>query len=85
VKHARKFGCNRDESFRIEKSSSSSARFRFSYSLQNIFRQAADSDNPVGANNFGSCLEKGEGIDKDIDRAVRDLSKGSISIPSCWT
>jgi hypothetical protein len=34
------------------------------------FRIAADSGNLDGANNFGACLERGEGIDADAKRAV---------------
>jgi TPR repeat protein len=39
------------------------------------FQKKADPNNPVGASNFDCCLEKGEGIDKDIDRAVRYYPK----------
>jgi hypothetical protein len=54
-----------------------------SHWLQNIFR------NPqiqtirlvqttlVDANNFGCCLETGEDVDKDIDRAGRDYEKSA--------
>jgi TPR repeat protein len=34
--------------------------------------KAANSNNADGANSLGCCLEKGEGIEKDIDQAVQN-------------
>jgi TPR repeat protein len=35
-----------------------------------FFKKAADSDDANGMNSFGCCLERGQGVDPDIDWAV---------------
>jgi TPR repeat protein len=35
-----------------------------------FFKKSADSNNPGGMNSFGCCLERGQGVDQDIDQAI---------------
>jgi TPR repeat protein len=35
-----------------------------------FFKKVSGSNDADGANSFGCCLEQGEGIDEDIERAV---------------
>jgi TPR repeat protein len=49
-----------------------------------FFKEAADLDNPDGINNFGCYLERGEGVDPDIELALTILLKSGITFTSRW-
>jgi hypothetical protein len=42
-----------------------------------FFKKAADSNDADDLNNFGCCLEQGQGVDADIDLAVRYYEKAA--------
>jgi TPR repeat protein len=52
-----------------------------------FFQKAADTSNADGANSFGCCLERGEGVDVNIELVVKYYFKGhqSLICPDCTT